>query len=149
MTEFEFNEQNALQDQSNREIIQFIRKKSGRRVGVMWASNNGNGKVIIGFSLCDGKDKFDRKRGLQIAEIRAERYSHREIYKFIHYNEKKRDIIRNFGQTDNAPIALIPLSIRPQIERFLIRCNSRFKNASLPRWAEKMLASISPRKKET
>ena len=49
-------------------LIKYVRDKKGNRVGVVVAT----GASKVGWSLCNHKDKWDRKKGLMIAEARAD-----------------------------------------------------------------------------
>jgi ribosomal protein L19 len=52
-------------------ITKYIRNKKGQPRGVVVAVRNGD-EVTYGYSLChSSKDKWDREKGLQIAEHRA------------------------------------------------------------------------------
>ena len=48
-------------------LIRYVKNEKGNRVGVVVAT----GAFKIGWSLCNKLDKWDRKKGLMIAEARA------------------------------------------------------------------------------
>jgi len=56
-------------------LIKYVRNGEGNRVGVVVAT----GASKVGWSLCNKKDKWDRKKGLMIASNRAERGFHSVI----------------------------------------------------------------------
>lgn len=55
-------------------IVQYVRKKE-RPVGVVVATS----KHEIGWSLCNERDKWDRKRALEVAEIRAVNGTNKQV----------------------------------------------------------------------
>lgn len=58
-----------LNSKENNMLISYIRK-NGKPVGCVVGFNN-NGEIGIGVSLCNSKDKFDKKRARELASIRA------------------------------------------------------------------------------
>jgi hypothetical protein len=51
-------------------LIKYIRNEKGEPRGVVMAIRQGN-EVFYGYSLCNPKDRWNRKMGLKIAEARA------------------------------------------------------------------------------
>ncbi len=87
----------------NKTLTTKITNKNGKRLGFMVASKNQNNEVLLGFSLCCKKDKFNYDRGLHIATKRADK-----------------------GVTE------FPHSLKSKIENFHNRCTKYFKDASVP-----------------
>lgn len=85
----------------------YILDKKDQRIGVLAATNNDAypNDVFIGWSLCNlsAGDKFDSKRGVEIAYERSRKRS----------------------------VAPIPMSIAPRYEAFRYRCNKYFKNKTV------------------
>lgn len=124
----------AAKSESPKEFIHCIRKKNGRRRGYMLARTNG-AVLSIGFSLCDGKDRFTGSKGLEIARIRANRYKDRGEYIIASSSTK---ISKTNGSGD---IVVIPPTIVPGLADFIFLCTQKkyFGDYRLPSWAERLL----------
>lgn len=61
----------------SKKIHQYLTGEHGQRVGVLIAvAEKDDDFVSVGWSLCSKRDRFDRVRGLEIAEGRAEKIGH-------------------------------------------------------------------------
>lgn len=52
-------------------IYQFVRNRRRQKVGVVLAKKIGDGRVGIGWSLCNPKDEFNMEHAISIASGRA------------------------------------------------------------------------------
>jgi hypothetical protein len=107
-----------------------------KRIGVLFATVNDDGKVGVGFSVCHNtKDRFDYVRGiihkpgfgLAMASERAERWISREYYEPI------PDLFLPELQTQ---VVRIPTMIQKQLRDFISRCSRYYKGRDLPKWAK-------------
>jgi hypothetical protein len=87
----------------NKTLTTKIINKNGKRLGFMVATKNENNEVLLGFSLCRKKDKFNYDRGLHIATNR----SFKGVTKFPH-------------------------SLKSKVANFHGRCIKYFKDAAVP-----------------
>jgi len=87
----------------NKTLTTKIINKNGKRLGFMVATKNENNEVLLGFSLCCKKDKFNYDRGLHIATYR----SFKGVTKFPH-------------------------SLKNKVANFHGRCVKYFKDAAVP-----------------
>jgi hypothetical protein len=55
-------------------VIQYIRNKKGKPLGILVATKDDNG-FSIGYSLCNNKDRFEKETGLKIAFGRADTWT--------------------------------------------------------------------------
>jgi hypothetical protein len=157
------------------EIIEYIRKNGrkpkrddnghiiikgsgvGRqKKGVLFCGINpdNNDSVIIGFSLCSKRDKFDyikgqyeRGFGLNLANERAEEWSdytgyfvqnswtEKEIDKY--YYKKEGDLLI-YVNPDAKSIVEVPPSIIKTLKNFIKRCKRYFQDKEFPVWVEKI-----------
>lgn len=69
-------------DEKEKMLIQYIRNSMKRPIGVVVALS----KDKIGFSLCNPKDNWNKKIGLQIAKARAKKYGNPIVYMDCHDN---------------------------------------------------------------
>lgn len=99
------------------DIIQFSRKKNGRKTGVMIAviDEHNPDQVNIGFSFCSPRDTFDREWGKMIAINRAIAYSDKDSSEVIHK---------------------IPSWRMNDVSSFISRCRIYYKDKKLPAWIE-------------
>jgi len=157
------------------EIVTYIRNKKKEPIGTLLAFKDEENKVHIGFSLCkprkkktlsDGTiifvgDVFSKEFGKTIAKNRAKNWSNYNgttiVGGKVGFNCKfgsKQDFYENARQIirreKNAPPQLvIPVdaSITRVLCDFIGRCNIYYKDAPLPKWAQKFFDDCS--KKET
>lgn len=94
-------------ERQTQKIIQYIREEDRTPIGCMVAIGDNNG-VNIGFSLCNKWDKFNKERGIFIAENRA---------------KSDKAFCYNSGYPE---ISNIPPSIINDIEKFIERVEFRF-----------------------
>jgi len=68
-------------------IIQYIRNRKGRKVGLMYANKTEDGIIEIGYSAANEKagDKFRKDRGLGMAKARAEKHGKQVRAKLAFY----------------------------------------------------------------
>jgi hypothetical protein len=96
-----------MQNNNPTGIHVYILDKKDQRIGVLAATNNNidPDNVFIGWSLCNQSagDKFDAKRGVEIAYERSRKCS----------------------------VAPIPMSIVQRYAAFKHRCNKYFKNRTV------------------
>jgi len=88
----------------------FVKQKNGRKIGVLIAMKDVEGKVVVGFSQCCKNDSFDKSFGEEIAARRAFAYSDRDC-------------------VDN-----IPFKVAAALPGFLDNCKRYFKDCEMPRW---------------
>lgn len=96
------------------EIRQYVKDKNNQKVGLVLATLDPEkqDEVKIGFSKCNTKhDKFDRNRAIEIARIRAKKYSDRIYEK---YN--------------------VPFLVEDVMPEFVERCRRYYKEKKLPDW---------------
>ena len=107
---------NAKQSTLNKIVVaEFVEQKfgliekiviNGRAVGYFVATpTKRDGFYVIGWSLCNSKDPFDKTKGLAIA-----------LNRWYHYYN-----------TDEITNCKIPLKIRKNTKAFIMRCNRYFK----------------------
>lgn len=109
----------------------------GERIGVMIAFKSADG-INIGFSLRNKKerDKFDRKKAIQIAIDRAISLSPIVVIPINEINLRVEQALKEDAMIDDREVIdLIPSSIRDRILRFTNRCNRYYKDSNLtPFW---------------
>jgi len=68
-------------------IIQYIRDRKGRKVGLMYANKTEDGIIEVGYSAANAKagDKFRKDRGLGMAKARAEKLGKQVRAKLAYY----------------------------------------------------------------
>lgn len=90
----------------NRALIAYTRYANGRRKGMMVAfvPADDDSCFLMGYALCNKKDKFNRARGLSIAMQRAAKWRDQE-------NTIK-----------------VPMSMKKDIKVFVERCTKYFKD---------------------
>lgn len=93
-------------------IVKYIRKTNGKRVGVLVAYTDAcdPNHYLVGWSLCNKTDTFDRAQGMNIALARAITWSVRDKYTM-----------------DN-----VPGTVRKFLTPFLNRCDKVFKGKASP-----------------
>lgn len=111
-------------------LIEYIRKSAGTKEPVAAGANPPRGKrkgvlvayvddcdphhYLVGWSLCNKTDKFDREQGLTIAMARAITWSVRGKY------------------TDEKKPLDIPVTVQKHLKDFLARCDRYFKGKTSP-----------------
>lgn len=126
-----------------REIIQYIKTKKvlpdGREVyipkGAMVAIEGSNGTFALGFSLCCKKDRFDKKRGRQMARERAVKFKERKYpaLRYLSESEGFSVAISNIAVSD---IVAIPATIFDRLSIFAVKVSQSF-DQNMPVWAQK------------
>lgn len=131
------------------EIIEYIRGTNRHKKGVLYCGidDNDSNKAIIGFSLCNKRDKFDhigRKYepgfGLFLTLNRAQKWATKTDY-FIRKDPCIINHLRNFGsinEVSKSNILEIPPSIYENLKKFIRRSKRYFKNKRFPEWVEKI-----------
>lgn len=117
------------------------RKKGGKKIGVLVAGIHPQKdyKIIVGFSMCCKKDKFNwiatgggRTRvdgfGKRVAAKRAMKWEELES---VWIGKVPEDM-------DISNIVVIPDSISLELGRFLTRCASYYKDKEAPEWVTSM-----------
>ncbi len=102
--------------------IRYIRKQNGDKKGVMVAQIQGD-KVMIGFSLCNSRDRWnvvkgkrEKNFGLEVALSRAEKYHS-----------------RSFGSIN------IPNSLVEPLETFVFKLMVRHTGKEFPEWTKEFV----------
>lgn len=80
-------------------LIEYYRNENGIRQGVVVST----GKNIVGWSLCNKKDKFEKERGIQIALARANKIS------------------------EGGTVKKTPFTLQPLVDKMLKRSSKYFK----------------------
>ena len=123
-------------------FVSYIRDEKQVPHGVLLAERYGD-HVVVGFALCSPRDKFDKKRGKQIAKGRAIAYfnSTRVILSspnhgnsaIMLYTEKSKHPIRcTIGERS----VRIPIDIQKAFNRFMQNCKKYYQNCTFPAWTE-------------
>ena len=143
------------------EFHQYVRDNKGQKVGVLYAGlgflpagpsrplDSAQGLVYVGWSTCHRLDRFDPKRGLQTAKVRAYR---REV--------TVMDVL-DILDGDGFYGADIPAKILHAVEPFLVRIVSHYRqldwqslptmsygNVEVERLARKLVDVAAARKVE-
>lgn len=91
-----------------------------------------DGKVIIGYSLCHKKDRFDYKDDVKLpglgtwyALLKAKKYANSERF-VIATDARAKQLPK--------PIVKIPQSMAKDLAKFIIRCRKFYKDKELPEW---------------
>src|SRR3990167_7895275 len=115
------------------EFHQYVRDSKRQKIGVLYASiSPGGHHVFIGWSACHRLDKFDPKRGLETARVRAFRWRFSPPVVLPMLNGE--DIVHGVHGIE------IPIKIAPAMERFLARVVSHFKQIN---WEDQITRHIS------
>lgn len=94
-------------------LKQYVRGKNRKKLGLMVAYPDGDGKVKIGFSKCHPRlDSFNKEMAHDLAIGRAER---------------NQDILPN-----------VPNSDLPELWYFVNRCRRYYKDKSFPEWCQEV-----------
>lgn len=96
-------------------IWEYVRDRKNRKVGVVIAYRTGEGNIMLGWSLCDKKDRFDRIIGLNKAIIRA---------KYLDLFQKVGNRIWSHNMTDNVPHSVTDtfISVSERAKRYYKDC---------------------------
>jgi len=134
---------NILTDDNGKIIY---KKSGGKKVGVLVAGIHPHKdyKIIVGFSMCCKKDKFNwlpagggRTKvdgfGKKVAAKRAMKW---EDYDKVWIGKLPDEIKR-----DPAGLVLIPDSISAELGSFLGRCAAYYKDKDAPVWVESMIVA--------
>lgn len=62
-----------------RELIQYVRNKHGHPIGILYCAGEYNKEIVVGWSLCSKRDKFNKQLGLTIAKNRIVCYREMRI----------------------------------------------------------------------
>lgn len=93
-------------------LIEYVKNKQNKRVGVVVALNSKDiGQPNIGWSRCNWRDKFDKKKALSIAIGRAE----------------KRPLLSDNSYMQEDIMCLVPSSMVEAIEKMRVRMKKYFK----------------------
>lgn len=140
-------------------ITQFIRDEKNRPCGVMYAENI-DGVVNIGFSLCRRKsknnpgDEYSKEFGIDLAKKRAISYVNRtdstwpdkmvSVRQIRHEKHARIEKFKAMGLIvpENAKVVILPQSIVRDLANFVNRCKRYYKNATLPKWTEKVVGVV-------
>ncbi len=116
-----------MESRSEVQIVQYIRNKHRRPIGVMLAMADGD-KLNIGFSLCCKRDKFSKKFGLGVALIRAALYA----------NAVHVSAVRD-GMYHRGNYVVIPYTVFCHLPQFIKKCQLKYNGKyELPEWAKQL-----------
>lgn len=127
---------NIITDNQNNPIY---RKKGGNKIGVLVAGiDPANNELVVGFSLCCKKDKFDY---ISIAGGRKMKINNfgrnlaaKRAFLWKNYDKLRDDNVHNHKEVNFKNTVVIPESISNDLEDFLNRCNLYYKDIELPVW---------------
>lgn len=110
-----------------------IVRKGGRRRGYITAVKHDDDRLAVGWSLCEGKDRFNAGVGLDIAFKRGERWM-----------DRREVAILNSGQCRNGSDAVpIPHTLAAAIAASVESCClKRGWNARLPLWFDQLQYAV-------
>lgn len=99
-------------------LIQYIRKskKDRSKKGIFISFADGN-NVLIGYALCNKKDRWDYLNGQRIYKL-GQVIAMERAYKYADKNDIN-----------------VPISIADEFNDFVIRTKRYFKDKNLPKWA--------------
>jgi len=113
--------QNDFMKQFDNCVIEYIRDENNRRRGVLLGQPLGDDEYLVGYSLCNPKDKFDREFALWLAVQRA----------VLAPTRLKRV---NEDGTVSYRVHKIHPDVRKNMLNFLTRCDKYFKGRKSPEW---------------
>ena len=98
-------------------IVQYLRNKSNRKCGVMYAEAVGPNRdhLRVGVSACNPRDKFNQEVGMETAKRRSVLW------------ESDRETPELGWWTD---------AVQAQLKVFMHRCDKYFKGCSRPEWLQ-------------
>ena len=107
------------------EIKKVVTSKRGNPIGVLVAKKVTDDVVKIGWSVCNWRDNFSKKRGQFIAENRANVLDHyNDVFIFIGGSDDEVSFCDIDGRE-------IPFKIENDIAKFAIRCSHYFKTKNI------------------
>ncbi len=113
-----------------RTYVEVIRK-GGRRRGYITTHVNDDGKLEVGYSLCELRDRFDGNTGLNIALKRGVRWLEKEgVVVLRQHKEWKR-----YGEGE---LVCIPHTIVNRMLDAVEHTTSKFDHAAMPIWVSKL-----------
>jgi len=121
-------------------FVSYIRDEKQVPHGVLLAERYGD-HVVVGFALCSPRDKFDKKRGKQIAKGRAIAYFNSTMV--ILCASKSNKPVKILHTTNphtslklNERAVKIPSDIQKAFNRFMQNCKKYYQNCTFPAWTE-------------
>ena len=107
------------------EIFEYVASKNGKkRVGVMYATTNDKGEVMIGFSLCNPLDKFRKDAGVGKAKSRAMKFKDLSMVAIKHATDEIVDAMSgDYGEFEEfeSKHVIVPHSMVKPLKQFIAR----------------------------
>ncbi len=104
-------------------------------------------KLLIGFSLCHRRDRFDFNGRMKLKGL-GNWYAYEKAKKYAHSD---RFVIATDSTAKNLPrpIVKIPQSMAKDLARFIVRCRKFFKGKDFPDWTTNFALEQLPKLGET
>jgi len=128
----------------------------GEKKGVLYCGVDPNdpNSVLVGFSLCNSLDEFDRIMGtpnkgfgLKMANSRAEKWRFHDDYfiqkswpEDVFYDDEVN--LMAIVNPNPQQVVEIPPSVTPRLKIFIQRCRKYYKDKEFPTWIEKFEKGI-------
>jgi hypothetical protein len=110
------------------------KRTQGHKKGVMLAYEDPEtGQIVIGFSLCHKRDRFDYRQGMRMDNLGIwyacnKANKHKDSKRFaISTKPEDRQLSKR--------IVKIPQSMAKDFAKFIARCRRYYKDKDLPEWA--------------
>ena len=111
----------------------FIKDDTNNKIGVLIAFTEYNqpDQIIIGFSLCNAKDTFNKHKGTEIAINRGEFHKDTCLYRVKVRGEDSKVSRKQF--------VIIPQTVFEQIFAFITNVKEKYPNGQMSPWVDQIL----------
>lgn len=129
-----------LDPETNEPLVRMV---GSNMKGVLFAESDGE-VVKVGWSLCNKKDKFNKKVGVDLARTRADKHAYTEWGMFVNNaQERMRPIYKWLhGVEELIGVHRVPHSIKNDFIDFMKRAQTYFKDNSFPQWAKELSMGV-------
>jgi len=122
-------------------------EKGGKKIGVMVAGihPNKNYKIVVGFSMCCKKDRYNwinTSRGCIKVEGFGKKIATKRAIKWEEFDLVWTGKVPK-EMTDLSRIVVIPESIYEHLIKFLVRCKTYYKDKEFPLWVDALVTVTS------